>query len=76
MALTCCSRRRAGLRRLASRPARSPRDEEKEQIMANLAANVLVTARERGDQPAVRLDGHVLSYFGWQAAAAAVAPRV
>ena len=40
-------------------PSRLPREEEKEQIMANLAANVLVTARERGDQPAVRLDGHV-----------------
>jgi len=44
--------------------------------MANLAANVLATAREHGDQPAVRLDGHVLSYFGLQAAAAAVVPSV
>ena len=33
-------------------PGMPPEDEEKEQVMANL----LATAREHGDQPAVRLD--------------------
>lgn len=39
-------------------------------------ADLLATACERGDQPAVRLDGHVPACAGLQAAAAAVVPRV
>ena len=39
-------------------------------------ADLLATVCERGDQPAVRLDGHVPACAGLQAAAAAVVPRV
>ena len=39
-------------------------------------ANLLATACEHGNRRAVRLDGHVLTHAGLQAAAAAVVPRV
>jgi hypothetical protein len=38
-------------------------------------ANLLATACEHGNRRAVRLDGHVLTHAGLQAAAAAVVPR-
>ncbi|WP_344417295.1 AMP-binding protein, partial [Pseudonocardia ailaonensis] len=41
--------------------------------MTNLAANLVATAQEHGDRPAVRLDEHVLTYAQLHAAAAAVA---
>jgi long-chain acyl-CoA synthetase len=41
--------------------------------MTNLAANLVTTAREHGARPAVKLDGHVLTYTQLHEAAAAVA---
>lgn len=41
--------------------------------MTNLAANLVTTASEHGDRPAVRLDDHVLTYSDLLAGAAAVA---
>ncbi len=41
--------------------------------MTNLAANLVATAAEHGDRPAVRLDDHVLTYDDLLAGAAAVA---
>ena len=41
--------------------------------MTNLAANLVQTAGDHGDRPAVRLDDHVLTYSDLHAAAAAVA---
>ena len=41
--------------------------------MTNLAANLVTTAREHGARPAVKLDGHVLTYAQLHEAAAAVA---
>ncbi|MBN9100742.1 MAG: long-chain fatty acid--CoA ligase [Pseudonocardia sp.] len=41
--------------------------------MTNLAANLVATAAEHGDRPAVRLDDHVLTYSDLLATAAAVA---
>ncbi len=41
--------------------------------MTNLAANLVTTASEHGDRPAVRLDDHVLTYADLLAGAAAVA---
>lgn len=41
--------------------------------MTNLAANLVTTASEHGDRPAVRLDEHVLTYSELHTAAAAVA---
>jgi long-chain acyl-CoA synthetase len=42
-------------------------------VISRAALAPSTTAREYGHQPAVRLDGHVLTYAGPQAAAAAVA---
>ncbi|MBC8093963.1 MAG: long-chain fatty acid--CoA ligase [Pseudonocardia sp.] len=41
--------------------------------MTNLAANLVTTASEYGDRPAIRLDDHVLTYSDLLAGAAAVA---
>ncbi|MCE3551563.1 long-chain fatty acid--CoA ligase [Pseudonocardia sp. RS11V-5] len=41
--------------------------------MTNLAANLVATAREHGDRPAVKLDEYVLTYAQLHSAAAAVA---
>jgi long-chain acyl-CoA synthetase len=41
--------------------------------MTNLAANLVTTAADHGDRPAVRLDDHVLSYADLRDSAAAVA---
>jgi long-chain acyl-CoA synthetase len=41
--------------------------------MTNLAANLVATAADHGDRPAVRLDDHVLSYADLRDRAAAVA---
>ncbi|MCW0213987.1 MAG: AMP-binding protein, partial [Pseudonocardia sp.] len=41
--------------------------------MTNLAANLVATAEQHGERPAVRLDDHVLTYSDLHSAAAAVA---
>jgi acyl-CoA synthetase (AMP-forming)/AMP-acid ligase II len=56
--------------RSAARPLPLP---TLESTMTQLAANLVVTAREHGAGPAVRLDGHVLTYAQLHEAAAAVA---
>jgi long-chain acyl-CoA synthetase len=44
--------------------------------MSNMAARLVATAARHGDRPAIRLDEHILTYSGLQAAASAVAGRL